>query len=234
MDIRCNMKSLFFLVCLVFCSTDAQLKWSAITSAGGSRPSERAGASFGYDPWSDTLILFGGGSNTTWVYDLSNSAWSEVTDSEYTPPSRSYAYHGLIRFGGEFGTSLFVVSHGIGSTEEYEDTWVFNLDSYNWTQVTTSGEGPGKRYGGHYGTFNGTSNEFWMGGGFTVTTTLSTRYIDTYKLVFTSETEASWDRVHDQPTIGNQFDPLVPHGRCLQGSAVVEAEKIVIWGGCMR
>ena len=217
------------------------LIWLQITpSAGATWPGEREGGGVGYDSSSNQLILFGGYGNETfpidtWLYSVENGTWEEVT-STLTPEGRQYFYYGVVAVDD---VPLFVVSHGIGYDDtgyvEYGDTWVFNFNNRQWIEVTTDGYSPGVRYGGHFGAVYGpTTNEFWMGGGFTDTSALGTRYIDTYKLVFTSQTAGSWVRMWGQPTTGNQFNPLVPHGRCLQGSAVVRKEQLVIFGGCMR
>ena len=103
-----------------------------------------------------------------------------------------------------------------------------------WAQLEPEGNGPSFRYGGHFGTAYGDSNTFWLGSGFTETTPLQTRYIDTYKLVFSSPTAATWEQVYGQPSPGNQFMPLSPHGRCLQASTVIAGAGVVMSGGCMR
>ncbi len=203
--------------------------------AVGEVPGARSGAQMVYDRYSNSLYMFGGGvDNYVWRYDVITNEWSIHLNTTDAPKTRKYAYFGLIRYGGDLtGDSLFVTSHGIGAAE-YDDTWVYNIRTKTWTEMTTDGPKPTTRYGGHFGVFNN-SLELWFGGGFTFTTTpFPTRYIDTYKLKFSSPTAGTWIRVHDQPSVGNQFNPLVPHGRCLHSSSVVEEDKIILWGGCMR
>ena len=100
--------------------------------------------------------------------------------------------------------------------------------------IENPSDAPPTRYGGHFGALYGDTDTLWIGSGFTLTTALPSRYIDTYKLIFTSRTTARWEELFGEPSRGNQFNPLQPHGRCLQGSAVVEPEKLVMFGGCMR
>ena len=218
-------------------SVFSALTWTKISDNEG--PEKREGAALVFDEWNDVLVLFSGRTATkryptdTWFYDISNDTWRIVAygNISSTPPGRRYSYFGLVRINE---TSLFVVSHGFGRVE-YKDTWTFNMDTFTWTELNNiAGDGPGERYGGHFGAVYGTTNTMWIGGGFTKVTNLPSRYIDTYKLIFTSLSEAHWELVHPQPTSGNQFNPLVPHGRCLQGSAVVGEEMLVLWGGCMR
>ena len=236
------MQGVVSVVSVVFCllslASAEKLTWSKIEYNGDEAPSARSGTHMAYDQFNDCIYVWSGSSDQQmWKFDMATKAWTVVQDGNDTiapvPAARKFASYGIVRFGGESGVSLFVLSHGFFGSE-FEDTWVFNTETNQWSEVITTGPKPSDRYGGHFGVYNGTGGVFWMGGGFTTSTTLATRYIDTYTLRFTSITEATWTRVHDQPSIGNQFDPLVPHGRCLHASAVVEEEKIVIWGGCMR
>ena len=234
-----GMKSLLLLAFVGFCTLApacrAQgLTWTQITPLSAETPGARIGGAFGYDGVSNQLILFsgsgGGLPNDTWLYDVATGMWEQVTTTS-APVGRVYPFYGVVNVSGE---SVFVVSHGTGA-EEYGDTWAFSFVTRQWSEVTTEGPVPPIRYGGHFGAVYGpATNEFWMGAGFTLTTTFATRYIDTYKLIFSTPTTATWRRVFGQPTVGNQFNPLAPHGRCLQGSAVVRPEQLVIFGGCTR
>ena len=225
------MKYNVALIYLCIHVTCASLTWRKVSETG---PTARDGSALAYDKWSDVLVMFGGDiiDHDTWIYNLSSNEWNTVAaNTTSSPLSRKYAYFGLVRVND---TSLFVVSHGVIGEQELSDTWTFNMDTYTWNQPTISGTGPANRYGGHYGTLFEGSNIFWMGGGFTLTTPLATRYIDTYQLIFDDISNARWIQIYLQPTIGNQFNPLVPHGRCLQGSGIVNNYTMVLWGGCMR
>lgn len=189
------------------------------------------GSAFAYDSQSNSLVLFGrfaaAENSSTWIYDVAGDFWSALDESPSDPLTRRYAYYGIVQVNG---TSLFVVTHGIGA-DEYSDVWVFNIGTQIWYQPVVTGSGPGARYGGHFGAIGDT---LWVGAGFTLTTSIPSRYIDTYRLIFSLPNQASWEMVHSQPTSGNQFNPLVPHGRCLHSSSVVDVNTIVMWGGCMR
>jgi len=251
---------LFLVLCVSACIAQQDgLVWTELSSGASANPAagsgsgvslgpgNRFGGALGYDNKTNSLILFGGraadGSfpNDTWIYDIRNGMWREVpvAAGRTAPSGRIYSYYGVVDVNG---ASLFVVSHGInangaGAGEE-DDTWAFDIARSEWNVVTTSTgspAGPGKRYGGHMGALYGPStNEFWMGGGFTETTPLQTRYIDTYILQFTNTTSGRWREVWGQPSTANQYNPLVPIGRCLQGSAVVNRERLVLFGGCSR
>ena len=216
---------------LLPCIAAQGLRWSEVPTEEANRPSARSGFAFGYDPIGNQLVLFSGfgGSNDTWIFDIATGNWSEVQVTQPAPARRGFAYYGVVTVSGE---SLFVVALGLIGLVEFDDLWVFRFTTGEWTELQPEGRGPGPRYGGHWGT---DGNVFWIGSGFTETTKpLQTRYIDTYRLVFSSPTEASWEEVYPQPSPGNQFMPLSPHGRCLQASTVIPGSGLVMTGGCMR
>ena len=226
------------LVVLLPCAASQGLTWSRVQTSDTSQPAARGGFAFGYDGIGNQLVIFGGFTadgvaNDTWIFDIPSGNWSEVQLTQ-APSARALAYYGVVRVPGQPG-SLFVVALGLRSvTTEFDDVWVFDFTTMQWSRIDPQGDGPGARYGGHFGAAYGNTNTLWIGSGFTETTPLQTRYIDTYKLTFTSSTEATWERVYPQPSIGNQFMPLSPHGRCLQASAVIANAGLVMAGGCMR
>ena len=58
--------------------------------------------------------------------------------------------------------------------------------------------------------------------------------IDIHKLTFSDATSAQWVQLAANPTEGNNYNPFVPHGRAYAASAVVTADRIAIYGGCLR
>ena len=223
---------LFYL--LHVCS--GQLQWVNLSPTGTS-PAPREGHAFGYHHKTRQLIVFGGGvqrgvSDETWLYSLATNTWTQVnTNGGEVPSPRKYAFSGVIE-----SLDIFVVALGIGAGgAEFGDIWVFNIANRNWTELNPTGDGISIRYGGYFGVhYSSESRTFWIGSGFTLTTDLASRYIDLYQLTFTSSTEAEWKLVAANPSSGNQFNPLTPHGRCLQASAVVSENVLVMYGGCMR
>lgn len=102
-----------------------------------------------YDSESDRMILFGGhngGSTTytmnyfgdTWAYDFNSDTWENIATT--TQPSRrvenSLTYDSesdrIVLFGG----SMFVTT--------YEDTWLFDYNTMEWTNVVPS-DAPSQR-----------------------------------------------------------------------------------------
>ena len=211
------------------------LTWNRVVQNGVSRPAPRNWFAFGHDPLSNSLVVFSGSTtngtlNDTWIFSIASGTWTELSPTR-RPPARLDAYHGVVRVNGE---SLFVVTLGFLGGAEFGDVWAFRFSTNEWTEIEPSGRGPTPRYGGHFGAAYGDSNVLWVGSGFTGQTPLPIRYIDTYKLVFTNFNTASWEEVFPQPSVGNQFLPFQPHGRCLQTSAVVDDLGLVMAGGCMR
>ena len=210
------------------------LTWTRVAQ-NGDRPDPRNWFAFGHDPLSNSLIVFSGVTanetemNDTWIFNIADGTWTEVSPSS-APAGRADSYYGVLRVNGE---SLFVVTHGFWDSE-LDDVWAFRFSTNEWTEIKPTGRSPGRRYGGHFGAAYGDSNVLWVGGGFTAEAgLLPIRYIDTYKLEFTDFTTATWEEVFPQPSVGNQFLPFQPHGRCLQTSAIVGQMGLVIAGGCM-
>ena len=213
------------------------LRWSLVQTAGNT-PAARQGHNLVFDDQSNQLVLFGGVDagglrlNDVWLFNITSRTWTEsAVNSSVRPAARSYAFAGVVRVNS---VSLLVIASGFGDlSAEFDDIWTFNLDTNRWNELEVEG-GIGTRYGGHSGYVFGGGNAVWMGGGFTFSTGLATRYIDTYILTFEDVSQATFEEIYGQPSVANQFQPLRPHGRCLQGSALVREDELVIWGGCMR
>lgn len=87
----------------------------------------------------DKVLVFGGvdGSyniiNQTWVYDLSENSWTQMSPSQPPPPRYS---HAMAYIGGD----QVLLFGGSGTFDEnsaeyrLDDTWVYDLSSNTWTE----------------------------------------------------------------------------------------------------
>ena len=232
-------RSVLLVLVLVACSVYGEMTWRRLSEVSNDSPLPRSRHAMGFCNSTQELIVFSGMtsnglSSETWFHNVSSGTWSRLSRSAAAPPARMDSFYGVIQ-----SLDIFVVAQGLGENKtEYGDVWVFDFMLRTWTEITDliNGTGPSIRYGGHFGSyFSNDDQSFWMGSGFTKTTGLyPSRYIDAYRLTFTDQTTAAWETLHRNPSSGNQFNPLVPHGRCLQGSAVVSQNRMVMFGGCLR
>ena len=108
------------------------------------QPAGRGGHAMTYSQKDDTMIMFGGitGHQTdydkfmadTWTYDLNTNTWTNMSPASNPTPRAftSLAYDNksdvFVLFGGWPG----------GWGNAHQDTWIYNLTSNTWTNVTTS------------------------------------------------------------------------------------------------
>ena len=146
--------------------------WKPVTITGTAPPA-RLGATFGWDPASGDLVLFGGeylpggtaqpeALNDTWELSYTASAntgtWTQVDTGTGCPtacpgaPAARYAAaadeaprdQGLVLFGGE----SVVPADQAGAPVTYGDTWLWNGTSKTWTALNPTGaSGVDPRYG---------------------------------------------------------------------------------------
>jgi hypothetical protein len=171
------------------------------------------------------------------VFFLANNTWVNLQGIQQnisTPAARSHSVYGVIERENDY--DVFVIAYGAGGSSDYNDVWTLDLNTWMWYQLDPQGTKPESRYGMFGGVFHIGSNEFWIGGGFTTLTSNPLVYrpnIDIHRLTFSGPQSASWEKLYDNPSPGNQYNPFVPHGRGYAASAVVTADKLVIFGGCL-
>lgn len=113
-------------------------KWEQKTPAVA--PSARVEFDLVYVPGTNKAVLFGGevhGSiyyNDTWVYDFDTEAWVEKNPA-LVPPARSYQSMVYDPSSGKV-----VMFGGKGYYGEYNDTWLYDLNTNTWTEVEASGD----------------------------------------------------------------------------------------------
>jgi len=89
------------------------------------------------DDWNPVML------NDTWVYDLGDNAWVNVTPADSPPPRAGHAMATV------FGTDKMVLSSGMGDLYRnymLDDTWTYDISDNLWTQDHPSSS-PSGRYG---------------------------------------------------------------------------------------
>lgn len=137
--------------------------WKEINVSSG--PTPRLSPGLVYDPSHHQMILFGGYSNQgrvndTWLFDLNNQVWEEISPAPY-PPARS-------DMGFELdGTNHIAVLYGgycIESLRDLcDDTWIFDPDTNRWIEVSPL-TSPPVIYG-HSLNYDSHQNRFLLWGG---------------------------------------------------------------------
>lgn len=101
-------------------------------------PSNRSGASIIYDSKTNKIVLFGGGIsgtyyNDTLIYDLSLNIWINMTPS--LAPSRRTGASMVYDTENE-KSILFGGLGDEGGNVYYNDTWVYDVSTNSWTELT--------------------------------------------------------------------------------------------------
>lgn len=110
-------------------------------------PSARHGAKMVYDPVGKQVILFGGRGkgqivgdllSDLWAYDLEKENWREIKTTS-APPSRlspgfvyDPSHHQVVLFGG------------YSNRGRLDDTWLLDLENYQWTEVNPALKPPAR------------------------------------------------------------------------------------------
>ncbi|MHA2373688.1 MAG: Kelch repeat-containing protein [Candidatus Thorarchaeota archaeon] len=98
-------------------------------------PSARYFPSMAYDEESDRVILFGGRSDgakesDTWAYDYNSDSWQELSPS--TQPSWRRGH--FTNYDTESDSIVLFGGSDVSDVAK-DDTWLFDYNSNNWTQV---------------------------------------------------------------------------------------------------
>jgi hypothetical protein len=111
------------------------------TQIDGDAPPARFGHAVSVDQKTRRLYLFGGQSedvffNDTWQFDLETRRWKQLDAGDDVAPSPRYGLAGILDDRGDF-----IVSHGFTFEGRFDDTWSFNLNKKNWSDVSPTGDG---------------------------------------------------------------------------------------------
>jgi hypothetical protein len=119
-------------------------RWTLV-EPGGNRPAARFGHNAIYDLQQQLVVIFGGQAgadffNDVWAYDPVDNVWALLSpgDEDGTPLPR---YGAAAAPRGDGGA--FFISHGFTSEGRFDDTWLYDLQSGRWTEVSpTDGARP--------------------------------------------------------------------------------------------
>lgn len=147
----------------------ASNSWKNASPPKSPSPRERAGMA--YDSESGRVVLFGGWTgkgytNETWMYDVQNSTWKNMTflTNPKARASHALAYDSqsdrIVLFGGK--TSALVFS---------DETWSYDLNINKWTNVTTASRPKPKA--GHALAYDSKADRIVMFGGMNTNETWS-------------------------------------------------------------
>lgn len=212
------------LVPIVF----SRLRWRLLSPRNDSNgfPAARRDSSIGFIEAENKLVVFGGkqgGKNfdDTWFYDLTNRKWEPVTPITSSPQKRfSMVY-------GAFGKYFFISTgeYNGNPRQFFDDIWRFNSSSLSWRRLDENSETrPEQRYGSSGGIFNNgdENNGFYVTHGFS-----GRRYSNTFKFDLGKN---EWQLKF---TGSNNYNPNLPHARCLHSATMIKSDELLLYGGCL-
>jgi hypothetical protein len=112
-----------------------------LVEPGGGLPPARFGHNAIYDVQQQLVVIFGGQAGSTffndvWIYDPVANVWAmlEAGDEDGAPLAR-YGAGSAAREGG----GAFFISHGFTTDGRFDDTWLYDLQAGQWTDVSPTG-----------------------------------------------------------------------------------------------
>jgi len=110
-----------------------QAAWIELNPTGA-QPAARSGHTLVLDATRRRLVVFGGQAsgffNDVWAYDLANNAWTQVGGDGPAPTPR-YGHSAIVD-----SRNRMVISHGFSSRGRFDDTWVFDLATDMWSDIS--------------------------------------------------------------------------------------------------
>ncbi len=111
--------------------------WAEIVPAGATRPPARHSMVAGPDAMRQQMVITMGEAgpnvlfNDVWVLNLETNTWSQLLPSGVTPAPRYGAAGGI----PEYSDSL-LLTHGFTHQGGLDDTWILDLETVSWRNVT--------------------------------------------------------------------------------------------------
>jgi len=110
-----------------------QAAWIEL-SPTGDLPAARSGHTMVLDAARRRLVVFGGQAagffNDVWAYDLAGNTWTQVGGADPAPTPR-YGHSAIVD-----SRNRMVISHGFSSRGRFDDTWVFDLATDLWSDIS--------------------------------------------------------------------------------------------------
>ncbi|MBN1322110.1 MAG: hypothetical protein JXA87_14860 [Thermoleophilia bacterium] len=109
---------------------------------GGAVPAARGFQAMVYDPSTQKIILFGGGTatalfNDTWAYDPAANTWTYLDPAGALPAAR-----GSHAMAYDPTTRRIILFGGATLTDRFNDTWAYDPAANTWTELALSGSAP--------------------------------------------------------------------------------------------
>jgi N-acetylneuraminic acid mutarotase len=130
--------------------------WTQVQTSGKA-PSGRSSSAAIVDAAGNRLVVFGGNTSTdglsfvpendTWALDLATGAWTAIAAGGTLPPAREF--HAMAV--DPVGRKAYVYAGGDANAFQgpfLQDVWALDLASDTWSEVKTTGTGPGGRIQG--------------------------------------------------------------------------------------
>ncbi len=135
--------------------------WTDVSPGMG--PGERCLHAACYDPIDHRMIMFGGQNNSgplgdLWALDLDTDTWTELTPSP-SPSPRFFA--ALVYDAANHRATVF---GGQGNSGFFNEVWVYDLWTDEWTQLPSTGTPPTPRFGSA-GIYDGANDRMIVFGG---------------------------------------------------------------------
>jgi N-acetylneuraminic acid mutarotase len=97
----------------------------------------------------DTMIIFGGfeygeRTNSIYRYHFKMNQWEKVEAKSKQVPCARAGHSAVIRYHDKQGDHMYIFGGKDDENCKLSDTWKFNLDTFEWTQIYTATEPLGR------------------------------------------------------------------------------------------
>jgi uncharacterized protein (TIGR03437 family) len=129
----------------------------------GTLPPSRLGHTLLTDNKRRRLILFGGQASgffsDVWAYDIAANNWSRLGINGAGPSNR-YGHSAVL----DEETNRMIISHGFTDSGRFDDTWAFDLNTNQWSNISPSANRPLRRCL-HHAVLDPQSRQMYLYGG---------------------------------------------------------------------